>query len=188
MKLPRSWIAPALALAAMGAGSSFAQESAKPKAKPAPVEDVAEAPKEGTPFKSLAELDAAYARKAAELERRRIADLSALAPKLSGPEADVAYHQIFQMAIARDRYEAAAEAAAAYLRPREAQGPRARTSQPPAPNCAGWPRSSTPSTRSTARSTPRPSRRSTASSRARAPTPRSSRTSSTPSARPSSSA
>lgn len=118
MRLPRTRIAPALALGALGFGFSgplSAQTADTPKAKPAPAEDVAQAPKDGADYKSIAELEAAYARQAADLDRRRIADLAALAGKLSGPEADAAYHQVFQDAIARDRYEAAAKAAAAYL-------------------------------------------------------------------------
>ncbi len=118
----RNRIAPALALGALGFGllataaaQAQAQESAKTKAKPAPAEDVAQTPKKGTPYKSLAELDAAYETQAAELERGRIADLAALADNQSGAEAEATYHRLFRMAIARDRYEAAAKAAAAYL-------------------------------------------------------------------------
>ena len=112
-------IAPALTLAALGfglLGTSRAQEAAtKPQGKPAPAEDKAQAPTEGSPYKSLADLDAAYQKEAAELERRRIADLAALAVTQEGPDAEVTYHQLFRMAIAHDRYEAAAKAAAHYL-------------------------------------------------------------------------
>src|SRR5262249_62275041 len=56
---------------------------------------------EPAPFRSLGELNAEYGRRLLELERRRIADLSALAAGLSGSEADAAYAELFQIAVLR---------------------------------------------------------------------------------------
>ncbi len=53
-------------------------------------------------FASLEALNASYEKRLHELECRRIADLADLARKLTGPEADAAYRQLFGLAIARD--------------------------------------------------------------------------------------
>jgi len=49
---------------------------------------------------TLEELNASYIRQLRELDRRRIADLVALASRTSGPEADAAYATLFHLAIA----------------------------------------------------------------------------------------
>lgn len=66
----------------------IAQEPAKPAAEMA----------------SLAKLNASYEQQLRELDRRRIADLADLAARAAKPEADAAYHQLFQLAIARGFY------------------------------------------------------------------------------------
>lgn len=53
---------------------------------------------------SLAKLNASYEQQLRDLERRRIADLAALGARAAKPEADAAYHQLFQLAIARGLY------------------------------------------------------------------------------------
>jgi thiol-disulfide isomerase/thioredoxin len=53
-------------------------------------------------FASLEALNASYEKQRHDLECRRIADLADLAGKAKGPEADVAYRQLFGLAIARD--------------------------------------------------------------------------------------
>ncbi len=70
-----------------------------------------EAPKSTTPFASLEALHASYTRQFAELERRRIADLAALASQQVGPEADAVYRDLFHQAIARDLFAEAEPAA-----------------------------------------------------------------------------
>jgi peroxiredoxin len=66
-------------------------------------------------FRSLAELDAHYQRLADDLERRRLLDLAALAGRLTGTEAEVAYRAVFDMAVARNLFDSAEPAARAYL-------------------------------------------------------------------------
>jgi thiol-disulfide isomerase/thioredoxin len=66
-------------------------------------------------FAALEELDAAYRRQRHDLERRRIADLAALAEKAPGPEADAAYRHLFGLAIAQDLCREAQSAAARCL-------------------------------------------------------------------------
>ena len=97
-------IAPAPALGALGIALALALLA------PARAED---ARAEGK-AKSLADLNASYAKEHAALDRRQMADLADLARRQEGSEADYTYHQLFNMAIARDQYEPAAPAAAAY--------------------------------------------------------------------------
>jgi thiol-disulfide isomerase/thioredoxin len=70
-----------------------------------------EAPKSAPRFSSLEALHASYTRQFAELERRRIADLAALATRQIGPEADAVYRDLFHLAIARDLFAEADPAA-----------------------------------------------------------------------------
>ncbi|HKM53197.1 MAG TPA: hypothetical protein VJY33_07265 [Isosphaeraceae bacterium] len=50
----------------------------------------------------LAEIKATYERERREIDRREIADLSALASRMSGPGADAVYCDLFHLAIGRD--------------------------------------------------------------------------------------
>jgi thiol-disulfide isomerase/thioredoxin len=70
-----------------------------------------EAPRQAGAFRTVEDLNAAYDRQRADLERRRLADLAALASRASGPEADAAYRALFLGAIARDLAGAAGPAA-----------------------------------------------------------------------------
>jgi len=69
----------------------------------------------GQEFDSREKLDAWYEKQLAELQGRRIADLTSLAAKQSGQEADDTYRHLFYRAMAQDQYEAAEEAARTYL-------------------------------------------------------------------------
>ena len=118
-------IALALALGALGlarfaparaqeeAPKAAAEESATPKAT-AP-DGPASTRAEGDASPSLRALNESYEKRRAEFDRQMMADLADLAARLKGTEADLAYHQLFNMAIARDQYEPAAQAADAYL-------------------------------------------------------------------------
>ncbi len=63
------------------------------------------------PFARLEALSAAYKSQRRDLDRRRIADLAALAEKAPGPEASAAYRQLFGLAIAESLCGEAADAA-----------------------------------------------------------------------------
>ena len=80
---------------------------------------------EPAPFRSLGELNAEYGRRLLELERRRIADLSALAAGLSGLEADAAYTELFHAAVMRG-LSADAEPAAGRCLASPKSGPEVR--------------------------------------------------------------
>src|SRR5262245_7742960 len=67
------------------------------------------------PYRTLAELEASYERQSAELERKKLADLAALAGRSSGVEAERAYRAAFGLAVARGLYGDAVPAARAYL-------------------------------------------------------------------------
>jgi len=73
----------------------------------------AERPKEG--FASREALNAHYYKLAMQNRRRQMDDLTALAAKQSGQEAEATYRQILNEAILGDEYEAAEKAAEAYL-------------------------------------------------------------------------
>ena len=89
----------ALALLAVAPRPASArQDAAKPRA-----------------FATRADLNAHYDAEFLGVDRRRIGDLAALATKLSGPEADLTYQDVFNLAVARDQYDAAEPAAQAYL-------------------------------------------------------------------------
>jgi thiol-disulfide isomerase/thioredoxin len=70
---------------------------------------------DGEGFGSLADLQVSYARKLAELDRKKLADLAALAQRQSGIEAEAAYRAAFDLAVARGFYTEAAPVARAYL-------------------------------------------------------------------------
>ena len=61
--------------------------------------------------KRLRELKADYERRRLELDRREIADLAALATMTDGAERDAAYRELFNLAIARELFTEAREAA-----------------------------------------------------------------------------
>ncbi len=67
-------------------------------------------------YRTLAELDASYERQATELERRKLADLVALAGRASGLESERAYRAALDLAVARGFYREAEPAARAYMR------------------------------------------------------------------------
>jgi len=108
---PSSRIVPALALGGLllvpGSPCLAGPPPQEPRTK-------AEAPASGN-YKSLDELNAAYDRQFADLDRRRMADLTALAAKLPPEQAEAAYRDIFTLAVTRDTYDPAAKAADAYL-------------------------------------------------------------------------
>jgi thiol-disulfide isomerase/thioredoxin len=62
-------------------------------------------------FKRLRELKADYERRRLDLDRREIADLSALASMIDGAERDAAYRELFNLAISRELFAEAREAA-----------------------------------------------------------------------------
>jgi thiol-disulfide isomerase/thioredoxin len=106
-----SWIAPSLAAATLAFGLNApalalpqADERAKPGAEPA-----------SGAFATIDELDASYARRLTELHRGRIADLTKLAAKLHGLEADRAYEEILKAAISNDLFVEAEPAARQFL-------------------------------------------------------------------------
>jgi thiol-disulfide isomerase/thioredoxin len=70
-----------------------------------------DAPESPTLYPSLEALHASYSQQFAELERRRIADLSTLATRKVGPEADAVYRDLFHLAVARDLFAEANPAA-----------------------------------------------------------------------------
>jgi thiol-disulfide isomerase/thioredoxin len=74
-----------------------------------------QAPGGGQGFSSVAEVESAYARQSAELDRKKLADLAALAGRQSGIEAERAYRAAFDLAVARGLYREAEPAARAYL-------------------------------------------------------------------------
>ena len=74
-------------------------------------------------FESLKALNAYYDQQFKELGRRQINDLTALASRQAASKAESTYQQIFNIAIARDQYEAAEEAAGNYLAS-EREGPQ----------------------------------------------------------------
>jgi peroxiredoxin len=66
-------------------------------------------------FSSLADLEAHYARQAAELERKKLADLGALAQRQTGPDSEVTYRAALDLAVAHSLYSEAEPIARAYL-------------------------------------------------------------------------
>jgi thiol-disulfide isomerase/thioredoxin len=69
----------------------------------------------GKAYNSVAELDVAYAQQMAALEQRRLADLTALAARLTGLESERAYRAAFDLSLARGWYTQAEPAARDYL-------------------------------------------------------------------------
>jgi peroxiredoxin len=72
-------------------------------------------PTSGAAFSSLAELETHYSRQTAELERKKLADLGALAQRLTGPDSEVTYRAAFDLAVARGLYSDAEPIARAYI-------------------------------------------------------------------------
>jgi thiol-disulfide isomerase/thioredoxin len=66
-------------------------------------------------FKQLRELKTVYECKRLDLDRREIADLTALAAKTGGAQSNAAYRELFSLAIARELMTEAREAADLYL-------------------------------------------------------------------------
>jgi thiol-disulfide isomerase/thioredoxin len=77
---------------------------------PAPAQEPAQA------YGSLEDLRASYAKRLIELDRRRLADLTALAARQTPEEAEPTYRELFRLAVARNLYTEAQSAAAAYLK------------------------------------------------------------------------
>lgn len=81
---------------------------------------MAQAPKTAAPgskqFRSLGELQAAYAQRDVDTKKTQIADLDALTTRVKGEEAEAAYRTLFGTAMANDLYTAAEPAARRYLR------------------------------------------------------------------------
>ncbi len=69
-----------------------------------------------TAYGSLDELKASYAKQLVDLDRRRVADMTALAAKQTGDEALATYRELFQIAMARDLYAEAEPAAERFLK------------------------------------------------------------------------
>jgi thiol-disulfide isomerase/thioredoxin len=98
------WLAP-------GTPPASGQEPARgPEASRSPATAAA-----GGPFRSLEDLEASYQRQAAELDRKKLADLVALAEHQSGAESEAAYRAAFDLAVARGFYREAEPAARGYL-------------------------------------------------------------------------
>jgi thiol-disulfide isomerase/thioredoxin len=70
---------------------------------------------QGAAFSSLSDLETHYARQLAELDRKKLADLSALAQRQSGPDSEVTFRAAFDLAVARGLYGDAEATARAYL-------------------------------------------------------------------------
>jgi len=79
---------------------------------PSKADTIASAPSN---FASRKALNDHYEQQFAELDKKRISDLTALAPKLKDPEAEAAYSDAFNLAVTRDQYEAAEKGAEAFL-------------------------------------------------------------------------
>jgi len=88
MLLIRSLLLSALGISFLGlfcSGPVLAQQSAKQQRE----------------FRSLEELNTAYDKQLLEIDRQRVSDLAALAARTQGAEADAAYAQLFNIAMAR---------------------------------------------------------------------------------------
>lgn len=66
-------------------------------------------------FATRKALDEHYEAQFADLDKQRIADLAALAPKLKDQEAEGVYYDLFNLAVTRSQYEAAEKSAEAFL-------------------------------------------------------------------------
>ncbi|HEX8199575.1 MAG TPA: TlpA disulfide reductase family protein, partial [Isosphaeraceae bacterium] len=99
----------ALGLALLAPGAARAQDAPEKADRPA------SAAREEPNFESREALNQHYDQRFAELDRRRIADLVALAGRVAGPEAEASYRDAFTLAVTRDLYDAAEPGADAYL-------------------------------------------------------------------------
>jgi thiol-disulfide isomerase/thioredoxin len=110
------WIVPIAVAAVLVASRASAQATIKTKPdeppRPSDPKKVASSPSK---FASRQALNDFYQQKFADLDKQRIADLGALAPKLKDPESEAAYAEAFNLAVTRDQYEAAEGAAEAFL-------------------------------------------------------------------------
>lgn len=66
-------------------------------------------------FRSREDLHAYYDKQFGELDRHRIEDLTRLAARQRGQDAEATYQELFSLAVARDAYESAEKAAETYL-------------------------------------------------------------------------
>ena len=88
------------------------------RSAPGPKHDLGDEPAQvasGAAFGSLAELETHYARQAAELDRKKLADLSALAQRQTGADSEVTFRAAFDLAVARGLYSDAEPVALLYL-------------------------------------------------------------------------
>ena len=104
-----------LGLVMFGSTPAGGQES-EGQAKPKDVAQGSPSGSEASPdFGSLDELHAFYDEQAVQTARRRIDDLTKLAAKATGDDAEAAYEEIFNLAVSRDLYPHAEKAAESYL-------------------------------------------------------------------------
>jgi thiol-disulfide isomerase/thioredoxin len=107
-------------LAATGIFTGFACLLIIPVVRSAPSPDPGKADKPAQEaaskaFNTRSELEAHYARQAAELDRRKLADLAALAGRQTGLDAEATYHAAFDLAVGHGLYSEAEPPARAYL-------------------------------------------------------------------------
>jgi thiol-disulfide isomerase/thioredoxin len=108
-------ITPALAFGALGIGL-LGPATARAQVNGTTTETTKSQPsRDSQGFASRDALHAYYEKQLAELDRRRIVDLTQLAAKQHGPEAEATYSELFQLAVARDEYNDAEKAAQDYI-------------------------------------------------------------------------
>jgi thiol-disulfide isomerase/thioredoxin len=111
MKSPRTTIRIGLCAAGLAlTGIALLSANASPSA-----DEPARRAGAGQVFGSLADLEASYARQAADLDRKKLADLGALAARSKGDESERAYRAALDLAVARGFYQEAESIARAYL-------------------------------------------------------------------------
>ena len=110
----------AIAAATLALVGFMAQVGAQDKTRSAPrPKDTQDAPKADevrSKFLTRESLDDYYEKRFAELDKERIADMAALAPKLKDAESEGTYSELFNLAVTRDQYEAAEKAAEEFLK------------------------------------------------------------------------
>ncbi len=74
-----------------------------------------DAPKPAGGYASLEDLRADYGKKLVDLDRHRIADLTALTTKVGKEEAEEVYRELFNIAVGRELFSEAEKAAQQYL-------------------------------------------------------------------------
>jgi thiol-disulfide isomerase/thioredoxin len=111
MKSPRTTFCTGLGAAGLALlGAVVLAGNASPSA-----DEPARARQAGQAFGSLADLEASYARQAADLDRKKLADLAALAARSSGDDSERAFRAAFDLGVARGFYQEAEPIARAYL-------------------------------------------------------------------------